>query len=249
MYDKQANVKYSYSRPKKDLTGKVFNDLKVLEWLGFKEVGTAKKRRSVYRCECVCGNLCEVDQTSISGGNTKSCGCRLGRLNPSYKGEHYSCVSYLMNNYKQSAKKRGLEFSLSRDFFSVLISGNCHYCGVPPNRLKYSDNSVDTPLRYNGIDRVDNGIGYTPDNSISCCKECNFLKKDSSYIDFITRVFSIVTNTLSEGRFVMDEEDCYASISYYRSRGIECTSFSLSTGFMVIDSVSNKALVNKSKLR
>lgn len=28
-------------------------------------------------------------------------------------------------------------------------------------------------FKYNGVDRVDNSIGYTDDNCVSCCKICN----------------------------------------------------------------------------
>lgn len=31
---------------------------------------------------------------------------------------------------------------------------------------------------YNGIDRLDNTKGYTPENSVACCKHCNSLKGD-----------------------------------------------------------------------
>jgi hypothetical protein len=29
---------------------------------------------------------------------------------------------------------------------------------------------------YNGIDRVDNSKGYTPENTVPCCKICNKIK-------------------------------------------------------------------------
>jgi 5-methylcytosine-specific restriction endonuclease McrA len=29
-----------------------------------------------------------------------------------------------------------------------------------------------------GIDRVDNSIGYTPDNCVPCCTQCNRIKLD-----------------------------------------------------------------------
>ena len=37
---------------------------------------------------------------------------------------------------------------------------------------------------YNGIDRKNNGKGYTEDNIVSCCKQCNFAKRNMSYKEF-----------------------------------------------------------------
>lgn len=39
-------------------------------------------------------------------------------------------------------------------------------------------------LKINGIDRVDSNIGYTKDNSVPCCKYCNFAKHTMSEDDF-----------------------------------------------------------------
>ena len=44
---------------------------------------------------------------------------------------------------------------------------------------------------YNGIDRKDNFLGYTLSNVVTCCKKCNFLKRDMSYIDFINYIKQI----------------------------------------------------------
>lgn len=41
-------------------------------------------------------------------------------------------------------------------------------------------------LIYNGIDRIDNAKGYTIENSVTCCKRCNFAKRNMSYDEFIS---------------------------------------------------------------
>lgn len=30
---------------------------------------------------------------------------------------------------------------------------------------------------HNGVDRVDNALGYTPDNCVPCCSRCNYAKR------------------------------------------------------------------------
>jgi len=54
-----------------------------------------------------------------------------------------------------------------------LIKQPCHYCGNQEN---------------NGIDRKDNTLGYTIDNSLPCCGRCNISKNDMSYDDFIKHI-------------------------------------------------------------
>lgn len=55
--------------PLKDYVGKTFGYLTVLEYAG--------KRRGLHhwRCQCKCGKICEVGQTNLQKGKTKSCGC------------------------------------------------------------------------------------------------------------------------------------------------------------------------------
>jgi hypothetical protein len=41
------------------------------------------------------------------------------------------------------------------------------------------------PKGWKGIDMVDNNIRYTKENSVSCCKLCNNMKRDSDMDDFV----------------------------------------------------------------
>ena len=194
MYSKDKNGKYSHDKPKKDLTGQKFNDLTVVEWLGFVTFNNGNnttKRRSIYKCKCKCGNFCNVNQSCLKSSNTKSCGCRL-LIKHSYKGFHYSTISYILNNYKQSAKNKNRIFELSRKEFENLITSKCYYCGKEPSIERKSYNDVDKkPFYYNGVDRKNNDLGYTKENAVSCCTECNFLKKDYTEEYFLKLIESI----------------------------------------------------------
>lgn len=58
-----------------DLTGKVFNQLLVLNEVdSVVHKGGSKSR--LWRCLCSCGNETTVYQGALKSGNTKSCGCR-----------------------------------------------------------------------------------------------------------------------------------------------------------------------------
>ena len=78
--------------------------------------------------------------------------------------------------YQYKAKERNLTFRLTLEDFEKLISQPCHYCG---------------DYEVMGVDRVDNRIGYLVSNSVPCCSECNFMKKDMLAHRFINRAAKI----------------------------------------------------------
>jgi hypothetical protein len=76
----------------------------------------------------------------------------------------------------RKAISRGLVFNLSKLQCSELMCAPCNYCG------RLFDPSINY---YNGIDRIDNNIGYILSNSVSCCKYCNFAKNNMTIESFI----------------------------------------------------------------
>jgi len=60
--------------------------------------------------------------------------------------------------------------------YSQLMLKNCIYCGIN-GKL--------------GIDRMDNSVGYTKENSAPCCTLCNFMKKAMSVEGFLSHVDKI----------------------------------------------------------
>lgn len=87
--------------------------------------------------------------------------------------------------YRKSAIKRGYEFNLPINTFIDLLLKSCYYCGQPPSRL-VKHGGLKAHFAINGIDRIDNKIGYTLENSISCCSFCNNAKKDYTLDDFLS---------------------------------------------------------------
>jgi hypothetical protein len=74
-------------------------------------------------------------------------------------------------NYVDGARRRGVEFSLSFEEYREIVKQPCDYCGAHD--------------KTNGMDQVIAGKGYTLINIVSCCEQCNFMKKDYSKEDFI----------------------------------------------------------------
>ena len=77
--------------------------------------------------------------------------------------------------YKTYAKRAETRFQgqpvINEDEFNELTKKNCNYCDKEGA---------------NGIDRVNNSIGYTLDNCVPCCKHCNYVKGNLSQVDFKT---------------------------------------------------------------
>jgi len=85
--------------------------------------------------------------------------------------------------YKTRAEEKNLAFELSKEEFFNLQENNCYLC----DRL--SENT-----RKNGIDRIDNNLGYTLDNTASCCSDCNYMKRDHNLQVFLDHLYKIYEN-------------------------------------------------------
>ena len=95
--------------------------------------------------------------------------------------------------YARGARRRGLEYNLTRDEFKTLIESNCHYCGTEPNTLNHVSRVKDNEFYRNGIDRVDNSKGYISTNVVSCCKTCNIAKNnmgENEFYEWIDRIYN-----------------------------------------------------------
>jgi 5-methylcytosine-specific restriction endonuclease McrA len=86
----------------------------------------------------------------------------------------------LMSILKRNAKKRNIEFALTRASFTEWWNGQeqkCVYCDIPIERLAVVDKSKKLAKRLS-IDRVDNDKGYVDGNLVLCCMRCNFIKSN-----------------------------------------------------------------------
>lgn len=170
----------------RDLTGMRFGKLVVL-------IATKNRQKSsvIWKCKCDCGNICFVSSQNIVSGGTTSCGCY--RKSIISKPFRESSFLSLFNKYKINANSRNLVFNLSIDEFKFLTSQNCFYCGKEPIQQHNKKRSNGSYL-YNGIDRLDNNIGYIFSNCVPCCKECNFSKASRTPYEFVLWILKISKN-------------------------------------------------------
>lgn len=87
-------------------------------------------------------------------------------------------IKGIFATYKKNADNRNLQFNLSITDVGLLVSSPCYYCGK-------------MQTLFNGIDRVDNDKGYNLDNSVSCCKNCNLMKRILSKDVFLSHIKEI----------------------------------------------------------
>lgn len=81
----------------------------------------------------------------------------------------------LYSRYKINANNKNHAWKINFKQFLFLTKNNCHYCGLEPATI-LTRKQCNGNYTYNGIDRLDNSNGYSLDNSVTCCKYCNFLK-------------------------------------------------------------------------
>ncbi len=82
----------------------------------------------------------------------------------------------VFRQYQYKSKARNLTFRLTLVEFEALVNARCYWCG------QYGAN---------GVDRVDNRIGYIASNVVPCCSECNFAKRTMlahKFIDMAERI-------------------------------------------------------------
>lgn len=105
-----------------------------------------------------------------------------------YAGECKKCNNYSKENryniYKKNAKRRNIDFNLSKEEFYNLTSQPCFYCGD----LK----------QYNGIDRINSKQSYNLKNCVPCCTICNKMKLNYDVDFWFAHMNKILTYSKDE---------------------------------------------------
>lgn len=183
--------------PHQELIGKKFGRLTPLSFFLW-------TKYIKYNCICDCGNSTVVFKQSLTKGTSNSCGClqkeaagkpKIG-LSKLIKPNAESAKNTVFSYYIRNAKKRNHEFSLTKEEFLKLTSSNCEYCKIEPlQEFKPGNRKKSESYYYNGVDRVNNKIGYILSNCVSCCFICNRAKGGMTLDEFyswIERVYGYI---------------------------------------------------------
>ena len=167
------------------LVGKKFGALTVIQ-----KIGIRHNTISSYNCICDCGIQKTYRGNYLMYGKIKSCGCKRTHTAKN------NALVIIYNTYRNQAKRRDFEFNLKKERFEELITSPCFYCKkIETNKtaVQRSKNLGNRFFLHNGIDRIDNNIGYTEENSIPCCQTCNYMKKDMTFQDWKKHMELILT--------------------------------------------------------
>ena len=169
--------------------------------------GKDQRNKHLWLCRCDCGNEKVVVADNLSSGKSKSCGClrleflaKKGNQYGLYEDRELALLKIQYSHTKRRNKKMGSVDIIDFISFAELSKSPCKYCGLEHskeiedrlNESKKSKRLSDHILKCNGVDRVDSSKGYTKENSVPCCKYCNFAKhtmSETAFYNWIKRVY------------------------------------------------------------
>jgi hypothetical protein len=198
------NIKRHLLSKKKDHSGQKYNHLTFIKQ-------TDKKQGSsiLWEVQCDCGKTCYHRAVSITSGHTKSCGCKkidYVLAKNARQRKFHPCISTARAVWQSRYKEEG---GCDFDTFYILSQQACFYCGREPytiynvgtNRPIQQRNSFQMEegnFTYNGLDRIDNSKGHTPDNVRPCCVRCNRARNDMTVKEFLDLVKLIYHRNCNE---------------------------------------------------
>lgn len=172
-----------------DLLGQAFGSVVPIEHLSDKG----------WKCLCTCGQIKILPKHFIlKNKNNEQCYC-LKKL----PGE--ASWNRRFKSHTSGCKSRNLINEINKELFIEICSKKCSYCNSDPKdwnpNIKLDgtfikkweghiirQSTIDEAwIKCNGIDRIDNDKGYTLENSVSCCMDCNFEKGAKSFSDWCKR--------------------------------------------------------------
>ena len=143
------------------------------------------KEDLLQKCEACYSTMRKVEDNRVRDRNYAS----EKRINPM---KHY-------REYADSAARRNIEFNISVEEFTEVVTKPCYYC------KKYDETEV------LGIDRIDSFKGYVKDNILPACEICNTMKKQLTMKEFANHITLLYTNFVSEFEDIGESKEALPS--------------------------------------
>lgn len=174
-----------------DLTGQKFNRLLVLNPIFPRKEG----KHLYYKCLCDCGKESNVNGSKLKNNHTRSCGCLHNDTRKDHRKLEKGIANRnaLINSYKGNAKVKKLEFNLSNEEMISIFESNCYYCNRPPYCI-FERKNTNGAYIFTGIDRMNPSKGYSIENVVPCCTQCNYNKRDMNFEDFLKWIEVVYLN-------------------------------------------------------
>jgi len=159
------------------------------------------KRYCWVKCSCGTPEKEIAVVNFVHSTKSKSCGCLKTEQNQkASKSIHELGISKMRNectkHLREIKKKRDLDlpYLLKDKELAEIIYSNCHYCGCSPKGTRTTLNGRKETYKVSGVDRKCSETGYTRDNCVPACWQCNNMKGRTPYSDFIEHMKKILTN-------------------------------------------------------
>lgn len=112
-----------------------------------------------------------------------------GKLHPqAFRDYNPTFISYL-----DKCGKRDISFDITQDEFYECTKQNCYLCG-----------KANTLTHTNGIDRINSDIGYTKANIHTCCANCNYMKNNYTYKEFMDKCSLIYEHSIKNNNIIIE---------------------------------------------
>lgn len=156
--------------------------------------------RGYYHMVCKCGKelrgSASFVTTKVNTYNKHSyTGCQLCWNKYLATRVEYNSDEYFHDIYKRYTRRGrdlNIEFALTKEQCTQLFKSPCYYCGELPKIRSLAITKLKNKLiESNGIDRLQSNLGYTVENTVACCKSCNYAKHILNYDQFIDKVKKI----------------------------------------------------------
>ena len=149
-------------------------------------------RTTKWLCQCVCGREKYFNIDSLKKGTTVSCGCKRRELHRTalLKARPTHLVSVTrFHNIKIKAERRGLQFTITREYLEELWLKQKGMCAISSVvlELTYRMSTRNTA----SLDRIDSSKGYEVGNVQWVHKKINQMKMDLSETAF--KVYAFLT--------------------------------------------------------
>ena len=101
--------------------------------------------------------------------------------------------------YIKSAQSKNLQFKLEKFEYDVITSQECYVCG-----------KKNSTTHFNGLDRINSNEGYIESNVHPCCANCNYMKNNYTYKEFMDKCMMIykhnkIENVVIENQVIENE--------------------------------------------
>jgi hypothetical protein len=176
---------------KQAIPGMKFGMLTIVSW-------SVEKRR--WLCKCDCGGETFAAITDMKSGKHVRCHCGAFGEKPTRQlPDDMGAKNRLFKRYQSNAREKGYDFNLSFDEVLYLTKQPCKYCGIAPSTpLNGTSNRV---YYYNGIDRVNNTLGYSISNCVTACYMCNTSKNNFDIVDWTKWIQRLYNHMNTSGMF------------------------------------------------